>query len=172
MAKKWDIFALSERMMRMDEAAWARHANPWSVYSRMSILPLMTLAIWSRLWLGWGALGPVALVLLWVWYNPRAFSEPKTTNNWAAHGTFGERILLNRHAIEIPKHHIQWAVALSMVAGFGALPWIYGMWQMDIGMTLFGLSLMIGAKLWSVDRMVWLYQDRKDADARYAGWSK
>jgi len=39
-------------------------------------------------------------------------------------------------------------------------------------MTLFGLSLMIGGKLWFVDRMVWLYQDMKDAHPDYAAWAR
>jgi len=84
MPAKWDIFALSERMMAMDDAAWARHANPLSVYSRMSILPLMTLAVFSRVWLGWGALLPIGLVILWTWWNPRAFAAPSNTKSWAA----------------------------------------------------------------------------------------
>ncbi|WP_412551599.1 DUF6653 family protein [Shimia sp. MIT910701] len=103
MLSKWDIFALSERMMAMDDAAWARHANPWSVYSRMSILPLMTLAVYARVWLGWGALLPVALVVLWTWWNPRAFAPPSTTNGWAAHGTFGERVFLNQKSSSYPQ---------------------------------------------------------------------
>ncbi len=172
MADKRDIFALSERMMGMDEAAWARHANPLSVYSRMSILPLMTLAVFSRVWLGWGALLPIGLVVLWTWWNPRAFAPPKSTNSWAAHGTFGERVFLNRKAVPIPKHHARWAVSLGVVSGLGLVPWLWGLWQIDLGMTLFGLSLMIGGKLWFVDRMVWLYQDMKDAHPDYTAWAR
>ncbi|MBO6895757.1 MAG: hypothetical protein JJ868_00155 [Shimia sp.] len=172
MAAKWDIFALSERMMAMDDAAWARHANPLSVYSRMSILPLMTLAVYSRVWLGWGALLPVALVVLWTWWNPRAFAPPRSTNSWAAHCTFGERVFLNRKAVPIPDHHRRWAIALGVVSGVGMMPWIWGLWQLDPGMTLLGLSLMIGGKLWFVDRMAWLYQDMKDAHPDYAAWAR
>ena len=167
-----DIFALSERMMAMDDATWARHANPLSVYSRMSILPLMSLAVISRIWLGWYALVPVALVILWTWWNPRAFGPPKTTDSWSAHGTFGERVFLNRKNIPIPAHQSRWAIALGGVSGVGAIPWIYGLWSLDYGMVLFGLALMIGGKLWFVDRMVWLYQDMKQADPSYTSWQR
>lgn len=167
-----DIFALSERMMAMDQASWAKHANPLSVYSRMSILPLMSLAVISRVWLGWYALVPVALVVIWIWWNPRAFGPPKTTNSWAAHGTFGERVFLNRVAIAIPSHHRQWAVGLGLTSGVGIAPWLYGLWSLNYGWVLFGLALMIGSKLWFVDRMVWLYQDMKDADPTYSNWRK
>ena len=172
MASKWDVFALSERMMGMDDATWTRHANPWSVYSRTSILPLMTAAVLSRVWLGWWALVPITLVVLWTWWNPRAFGAPKTTNSWAAHGTFGERVFLNRTKVPIPAHHKRWAIALSIVSGLGLPPWIWGLWQLDLGMTLFGLTLLFGGKLWFIDRMVWLYQDMKDAHPDYAGWAR
>ncbi|MDE4145669.1 MULTISPECIES: DUF6653 family protein [Phaeobacter] len=165
-----DIFALSERLMAMDDAAWARHANPLSVYSRVSILPLMTLAVWSHLWLGWGALAPVALVLIWTWWNPRAFGPPATTDSWAARGTFGERVFLNRAKVPIPPHHAQWARILTLVSGLGVVPWVYGVWQLDPGLTLFGLSLMVGGKLWFFDRMVWLYQDMQAQRPEYAKW--
>jgi hypothetical protein len=159
-------------MMAMDDAAWARHANPCSVYSRMSILQLVTAAIFSRVWLRWGALLPVGLVILWTWWNPRAFAPPVTTDSWAAHGTFGERVFLNRKVVPIPSHHARWAVALGVVSGVGLVPWIWGLWQSDLGMTLFGLSLLIGGKLWFVDRMVWLYQDMKHAHHDYAAWAR
>jgi len=48
-----DIFKVSEKLMGMDDAAWKRHANPWSVYTRFTCLPFIVLALWSRVWLGW-----------------------------------------------------------------------------------------------------------------------
>lgn len=116
---RFDLFAASERLMRMDETAWARHANPLSVYSRMSVLPLTTLAVWSRVWLGWGALIPVALVLAWTWWNPRALGRPAGTGSWASRGTFGERVFLNRAQVPIPAHHETWAKRLAWGSGLG-----------------------------------------------------
>ncbi|MFY0308293.1 DUF6653 family protein [Leisingera sp. D0M16] len=167
---RFDLFAASERLMRMDEAAWDRHANPWSVYSRMAVLPLMTLAIWSRVWLGWGALIPVALVLIWTWWNPRAFGRPAGTCGWASRGTFGERVFLNRAQVPIPVHHEAWAKGLAWGSGLGALPWAYGLVALDPGITLVGLTVLIGGKLWFLDRMVWLYQDMKDTHPEYSAW--
>lgn len=166
----FDVFRFSERMMSMDDETWSRHANPWSVYSRFSVLPLLTLAIWSRVWLGWGALVPVALVLAWTWYNPRAFAHPASTGSWAARGTFGERVFLNRHALPVPGHHVRWARGLALASAAGLVPWIIGVWRLDLSATLLGLTLMIGGKVWFVDRMVWLYQDMREADPAYSRW--
>jgi hypothetical protein len=39
-------------LYRMDEKARRRHSNPWSGYSRFSMIPLIALAFWSRAWPG------------------------------------------------------------------------------------------------------------------------
>ncbi len=39
---------------QMTDAVWQRHTNPWSVWTRYASLPLLIVAIWSRVWLGWG----------------------------------------------------------------------------------------------------------------------
>jgi hypothetical protein len=80
------LFKGAERLMGMTETIWLRHANPWSVYSRIPCLPLICLAIWSRIWLGWWAMGPLLLSILWVWVNPRIFPAPKYLNSWASKG--------------------------------------------------------------------------------------
>lgn len=79
--------------MGMTPQVWARHSNPWSGWSRLTVLPLFALAVWSRIWLGWGALGPILLVLVWTWLNPRIFATPKRTDNWMSRGVLGEQIL-------------------------------------------------------------------------------
>src|ERR1700674_2244999 len=78
----------------MTEEAWRRHANPWSVYTRFAAIPAVILAIWSRVWIGWGALVPVAGVILWLWLNPHVFPAVTTPRNWASRGIYGERLWL------------------------------------------------------------------------------
>ena len=83
--------------------------------SRFTVLPLFALAVWSRVWIGWWAVLVVALVCVWAWWNPRAFPPPSSTDTWAAKGTFGERVFLNRKALPIPDHHFDvvtagWAI--------------------------------------------------------------
>jgi hypothetical protein len=68
----------------------------------------------------------------------------------------GERVFLARHERPIPKHHVDWGIGLSVVAGIGLLPLAYGLWALELGWTFAGLSLSVGGKLWFCDRMVWL----------------
>ena len=158
-----DIYRLSERLMAMDDTSWARHANPWSVYTRFSGLPLVALAAWSRVWIGpwfWVAL---ALSLIWIWVNPRLFSEPQSLNSWAARGVMGERLFLDRKTGPIASHHIPVAHGLSVVSGLGGLMAIYGMVTLDACATLTGLAIGLGAKAWFADRMVWIWCDAHPA---------
>lgn len=53
--------------------SWRRHANPWSVWTGFAAIPAMILAVWSSVWLGWWALIPVAVVVVWLTINPVAF---------------------------------------------------------------------------------------------------
>ena len=152
------IYHAAERLMGMSDAVWARHANPWSCYTRISILPLLALAIWSRVWIGGWAWAAVAVVLVWTWINPRAFPPPASLDNWASRGVLGERVFLNRRE-EVRAHHRTWAAILSMGSLPGAVAMAWGLWQLDGVLTVCGMVLCMGPKVWFVDRMVWLYQD-------------
>lgn len=155
----------------MSEDAWARHANPWSVWTRVTTaLPLFILAVWSRVWLGWLSLIPVAIAVVWIWLNPRIFPKPRSTNNWASKGVFGERVWLNRDKIPVPQHHRHVPNILTSVSALGMVFVIWGLVVLHIWSTLLGTALIYLGKLWFVDRMVWLYQDMKDVNPEYQSW--
>ena len=167
-----DVFERAERLMGMTDAVWARHASPWSVASRFTVLPLFALAVWSRVWIGWWAVLVVALVCVWAWWNPRAFPPPASTDTWAAKGTFGERVFLNRKTVPIPGHHERWGIALSWASATGVPFVTWGLWALEIWPTLLGILLIMLPKVWFVDRMVWLYEDMKDESEEYRGWMR
>ncbi len=157
------------RLFAMDSRVWDRHANPWSVWTRVAAFPPLILAIWSRAWLGWWALAPVAAMVVFLWLNPRLFPPPRSTRSWAARAVLGERVWINRAAVPVPDHHRRMAVILSIVAAAGLPPLIWGVAVYDIALTLFGLAVAMLGKLWFVDRMVWLFDDMKERP-EYREW--
>ena len=147
------------RLMGMSDATWERHANPWSVWTRVPIMPLLALAIFSRAWIGWWSLVPITLLVLWTWINTRAFPPPATMSSWAARGTLGERLWLARRGTPIPAHHERVATVLSVLMGVGTIILAYGIIVLDGWATIAGLAITFGAKMWFVDRMVWLHDE-------------
>jgi hypothetical protein len=158
------------RLHRLDAEGWERHANPWSVWTRVPLLALFALAVWSRAWIGWWCLLPLALLALWTWLNPRAFPPPARTDSWSARGVLGERVWLNRADVPIPAHHARMA-ALTTALSLAGLPFLaWGLWALEPWPTVLGVVLATLGKLWFVDRMVWLYDEMSVRHPAYRAW--
>jgi hypothetical protein len=155
-------------VMRMEDRVWRRHANPWSVYTRFSMVPLLGLAFWSRVWLGWWPLIPIGLVLAWLWLNPRLFPPPGSTANWASKVVLGERIWMNRKAVPVPHSFLPHLLSTASAAGF--LLFIWGLAVLDLAAALSGGIVVVLSKLWFAHRMVRLYDAMKDATPEYRSW--
>ncbi len=165
------ILEISTKIMSMSEETWFRHSNPWSVWTRIPIIFFLVLAIWSRVWISIYSLIPIIIVLIWTWLNPRLFPKPKSTNNWASKGVFGEKIFIDRKKdkTEVPKHHIIAATITTYIAVGGTIILIYGLFISDVWITITGTSIAFLGKMWFVDRMVWLYEDMKHLP-KYEKW--
>ncbi|WP_024955103.1 DUF6653 family protein [Sulfurospirillum arcachonense] len=160
-------------LMSMDEATWERHASPLSVWTRVITgLPVILLSAWSIKSIGWWSLILIAISFFWIWLNPRLFSPPKNTNNWASKVTFGERVWLNRSEHPIPDHHKKWANFLSIVAGVGFLIAIIGAFFHISLLAISGGLISWFGKMWFCDRMVWLYEDMRITNKQYDSWLK
>ena len=158
------------KIFGLNESGWQRHANPWSVWTRFTVLPVLILAIWSRVWLHEWSLILVAVATLWLWLNPRLFSKPHSTNNWASMGVMGERVWLNRNEIAIPEHHRRIPHLINVGSVIGMVFLIWGLIALDVWMTLLATVIVQLGKLWFIDRMVWLYQEMKDTKSEYKSW--
>jgi len=134
------------------------------------MIPLIGLAFWCRIWLGWWSLIPIIMTLVWVWVNPRIFPEPKSTNNWASKVVLGEWVWMNRKNVNVPEHHRYVPNILSAVAALGTIPFIWGLIRLEIWPTVLGGVVIIISKLWFADRMVWLYEDMKNKTEEYKKW--
>jgi len=157
--------------MSMDDATWLRHANPWSVWTRASVLPLVILAVWSRNWLGAWSWAAIVASLAWMWANPRVFRRPKTLDNWASRGVLGERVWLNRDIVPVPERHRIVPHVLNGVTAVGAAFVLWGLIRLAVWPTLLGSVLIYCGKLWFLDRMVWLYEDMIVENERYRSWT-
>ncbi|WP_422373465.1 DUF6653 family protein [Hoeflea sp.] len=149
--------------MAMNDATWARHANPWSFWTRVPLLMMLTLAIWSRVWIGWWCLLPVAALVVWTFINARVFAPPADLDDWASRAVLGERSWLARKDDPIPPHHARAALVLSSLSGISLIPAVYGLWMLDPWAAFLGAALASAFKLWFCDRMAWLTSDLRAA---------
>ncbi|MEQ8479849.1 MAG: hypothetical protein RIC18_04255 [Hoeflea sp.] len=152
-----------ESSMAMSDATWARHANPWSFWTRVPLLMVLTLAVWSRVWIGWWCLVPLAALVIWTFVNPRAFPPPADVEDWASRAVLGERYWLARRDEPIPAHHARAAMVLSILSGLSLIPAAYGLWALDPWAAFLGAALASTFKLWFCDRMAWLTSDMRAA---------
>jgi hypothetical protein len=139
--------------------AWLRHANPWSVYTRIPIPCALALAVWSRDWIGWWSLLPIALVVVWTVVNPSAFPPPRSLDHWASKAVLGETIWTKRASVPIPRTHQRAPIVLTVISTLGLPVLVWGLVVLDFWMVLTGLAVQMAGKTWFLDRMVWLYED-------------
>ena len=165
-----NILNKTTKFFGLSDERWMQHSNPWSVWTRFVILPLLALVVWSHAWIGWYSLVPVALLLIWTWINPRLFKKPRTTKHWASKAVFGERVWLRKSELPIPQHHIPAITVLNIITGSGLPFSAWGLYQLYIWSVLLGLTLVILGKMWFLDRMVWVYEDMKKHPEEYSSW--
>lgn len=165
-----DYGKAAEKLMTMSDAVWMRHANPWSVWTRIASGPVWFFALWSFHWIGWRAIFLVILMAAWTWANPRVFPPPHTADSWATKGVLGERVWLNRTAIPIPEGFALAAHAISAISAVFMAIAVYGLITAEFWTAFAGWHGAIVAKIWFVDRMAWLWAGMQDADPRYQRW--
>ena len=150
---------------------WMRHANALSVWTRFTVLPVITLAIWSRDWIGWYSLIPVALAVTWMMINPLLFAPPRSTRNWASKSVLGERIWADRNSVEIPaQFRSPVPNVANALSAIGLVLLTYGLVVFDVLPTVAGILITILGKLWYLDRMVLLFEDMKHREPEFAKW--
>ncbi|WP_409437372.1 DUF6653 family protein [Mycobacterium sp. SMC-14] len=69
---------------RVRRAIFARHANPWSAWSRWATTPLILVPVWRRSW------RDAAWVAVWFALNPVIFAAPVDRSAWSTRAMLGE----------------------------------------------------------------------------------
>lgn len=148
------------RLFRLDHDGWGRHANPLSVWSRYSVLPLFLAAIWLRHYSITLMIVVLILAVVWTFINPIIFSKPKDASSWATNAVLGEQVYLNRDRSSLPEHHqIRLYQILKITASVGVFISLWGAYSFNITHCVYGVLITYLAKSWFLDRMVWLYHD-------------
>ncbi len=167
-----DLYRAAERAMGMSGAVWARHANPWSVYSRILGGSAVFLALYSAHWIGWWAVAPVLASGLWAWLNPRLFPPPKRADGWAARGVLGERAFLNRRRVPLPARDAWEAHGWTALATLCMGPALYGLIVGEFWLACGAWHAATAAKLIFVHRLGQVWDRVKDAHPTYAAWAR
>jgi hypothetical protein len=147
----------------LDSERWRRHSNPWSVWSRYTVLPLFVLSGLIRDWNGWWSLILLIIALCWVFLNPLIFKRPATITSWASKAVLGEQIYLNRDQKPLPEQHQTPLFGILYgISAFGLMLTVWAVYQFDFLMCVVGILITYVGKSWFLDRMVWLYLDVHD----------
>lgn len=148
------------RAMLMSDDTWRRHANPWSVWTRFGAIPLMILAVWSRDWIGWGCLAPIALVAAWLFLNTRVFAPIENPVAWSSRGIYGEGLWVSGTASVTPEHRRLNRLLMAVgITGFLLIG--YGLSALEIWPTLFGVTILTLGQLWRIDRFARLFDEHR-----------
>jgi hypothetical protein len=160
------------KLFGLEEQSWMRHANPASVWTRFTVLSILSLAIWSRDWIGAWCLIGVALAIGWMLVNPLLFRAPKSTRNWASRAVLGERIWVDRNTVDLPEQFRSRAASLvaNAYSTFGMGVLAFGLVELDLLATVTGIVITHGGKAWYMDRASLLFAEMKGRRAEYAAW--
>lgn len=69
---------------RFRRALFARHASPWSAWTRWATTPLILVPVWRRSW------RDAAWISVWFALNPIIFGKPADTSAWSTRAMLGE----------------------------------------------------------------------------------
>jgi hypothetical protein len=84
------------RIAAFRRAIFARHANPWSAWTRWASTPLVLVPIWTRRW------HHAALVAFWLAVNPVVFGKPRDERAWSTRAMLGEELWITRRPRDAP----------------------------------------------------------------------
>ncbi|CDF79336.1 conserved hypothetical protein [Formosa agariphila KMM 3901] len=146
----------------LKDERWLKHANPWSIWTRFATLPFLVVAIWSRAWIGWFCLIPIAILIIWLFVNPTLFKAPKHLNHWGSKAVLGEKLWSERKTNPVPKHHYTPIHILTILQTLGSILLVIGLWNFHLYLTILGASIVYMAKMWFLDRMVWVFENMKN----------
>ncbi|MEM7499997.1 MAG: DUF6653 family protein [Pseudomonadota bacterium] len=145
----------------LDDAGWARHANPWSGATRFPVLPVAAALLLVRESLGWWLAPLLALTVAWAFLNPHAFARPTHARHWMSRAVLGEWLWIKRRRadapVAVPAETRCTAACWTAAQAAGTVPLIWGLVIVSPWLTFLGCAAVIGAKLAFLDVLVRFY---------------
>jgi len=135
---------------------WKRHSNPWSVWTRILIYPLVYVPFWNRSW------RQGAAVASWFAANPVLFPEPEGDESWATRGVLGEQLW----TAERPRDLSVVINTVSAAIFAGGLVFAYRQRPWPLALCAVVAFLL---KIWYIDRMTFYYERHRDAAGSAGG---
>ncbi|MFA7286812.1 MAG: DUF6653 family protein [Patescibacteria group bacterium] len=130
-------------MSFLSERTWARHANPWSGWTRVLTMPVLAAGLYRHSFLILGA------AVVWMVINPMVFSKPKRVNNWMSKGVLGEQ----RYYREGKKFKRDLPTLLNVINVPVFVSFLYFGWQQEFVPMIQAGLLTMTIKFWFIDRM-------------------
>jgi uncharacterized protein DUF6653 len=96
------------RIALVRRAVFARHANPWSAWTRWASTPLVLVPVWTR------RQSHAVVIGVWLAANPIVFRKVTNERSWATRAMLGEELWITRR----PKDS---ATALSVLTSVVAV---------------------------------------------------
>jgi Family of unknown function (DUF6653) len=84
------VTGLTAPVAGVRRAIFARHANPWSAWTRWASTPLVLLPVWTR------RRSHAVLVGAWLAVNPVVFPKVADGQHWATRAMLGEELWITR----------------------------------------------------------------------------
>lgn len=128
------------KLSKITDTMWRRHANPWSVWSRLLTTPLIYLPFWNRSWKQGLA------IATWMMANPFLFPEPRNKQSWAARAIRGDR----RWTRELPRDA---GLGIQTAAVAAAAGGCYAAHRHRFWPTIASAVAVLACNVWFLDRM-------------------
>ncbi|MDS1269779.1 hypothetical protein RIF23_05665 [Lipingzhangella sp. LS1_29] len=137
-------------LAQLRRAVFARHANPWSAWSRWATTPLLYVPVWTRRW------SHAAFVGVWFAVNPVVFPRPEQTHAWSTRAMLGEELWIS----ERPRDR---ALVVNSAAGLAGLAAVVAARKRRFWPTATATAVQMGLTLVYWQQMAHYYEGHRRA---------
>ncbi len=156
----------------LQKSAGVKPASTRATYAKILTPALLTLSIWSHIWVGTtAALALTVLTMAGLLFLQRQRMMSSTKPTWANAVGFGERIWLNRLHTPIPDKLSARITTLYLVYWLGAVIAYSGGIMTSLLLTSTGLAVAYSAQFVCFQKLALLFRQMKDTSPLYRFWS-